>query len=322
MKLYINNDIQNQLSEQEKDNAYTIIKTSFKQIDEHHRNITIFLPEDFFSTSLLEGVTIRDWLNSQNNSLKNKVLSLVGKQRKWSKSDSNISNLFLIANQDDNDIVCENALGHCWHRKIITGDDAVCYSLDEVKWSADTITVEEKKDDGTSEHPAKIKNYKHDTIEPLSIAIHRLLNQIPSLNSWEETYEYLFGYCKHVFLCADSFSYMYSYPFSKSVSDQIIRLISILEFIETHSVDGVLDETGNEVYQQHFNKENADFSSERGIFKFKSVMSDGKKREQDNFPFHGKIEGHHDPIRIHFTWPRIKGLPINILYVGCKLTKK
>lgn len=319
MEFYINNDVKKMVIDKDSFNNQTSIL--LKEITYFEKNFknSVFIPEDFVDTKLHPQENLREWINRQSKTFKLKIVSMLPRLKKWSKYDDSMQDSYIYAGDNTDNLVNDNALGHCWKR-LQNHKEVFCYSIDSDTWYDENISIKELDDNQNIQFERNISNYNYINFEKLNNYCNDLLKD--NIESWSELETYAKNNFTLIHICEESFVSMFKYPFSKGVAAQIIRLLNVLQSIEHNTIEGKLNEEGSRIYQDHFNCNNADFSSEDGIFNFDVLLSNGNRSDNANFPFHGKIESHHDPIRMHFTWPKINSEPINIVYVGMKLTKK
>lgn len=127
---------------------------------------------------------------------------------------------------------------------------------------------------------------------------------------------------------ADAFDEMRRRPFCKGDADRIMELLGILDFLKRDiDSNGVWSVPGKSQYESSFIGDSAPFSdssdSEKNEFRERLTFRHPKISDADVFsPMHGKIKTQAGPIRMHFTWPPIKGQDLIVSYIGPKLTMR
>ncbi|ELB2790484.1 hypothetical protein O4H51_05175 [Aeromonas hydrophila] len=315
MYIFINDDLEKPMTIND-DNIsefHDFIKIIHIHIEKYKQK-SVHLDKYFYGKEIYDSIDVSDFISDfVNGAIKTMCYTTLA------KCDfidiSTLDGLILDTTNGKKDI-SSTIIGACYSHNL-NKNLSICYSIDKQTYNQDTFNI----------------YYGNDKYEILNFNVnnhgeiynrtdeHKKLIAHNSISSWTDTLNYCKEFCSAVFLCEKCMEPMYKYPFNKAVSNNIIRLIEILNEIECNTTNNTLTEYGNRIYQENFNQQNSNFSSEKGTFNFDVTLSNGEKAT-DNYPYHGKIESEHDPIRIHFTWPRKDDQPINILYIGTKLTKK
>lgn len=318
MYIFINDDLEQpmEINVENIGEFHIFIRVINKHIEKYNYK-SVYLEKSFFGKEIYDSVDVSDFINDYiNGAFKTICYTTLAK---CDFIDLSIVDGLILDTPDGGENISESIIGTC-HSNNLKNNYSICYSIDKKTYNQDTFNIIYNGNDKCEILNFNINN--HTGIYERAGEHKKNISQ-NAIASWTDTLSYCKEFYKEIFLCEECIEPMYKYPFSKPVSNNIIRLIGILHEIELNTIENNLTDHGNKIYQENFNQQNSNFSSEKGTFNFDVTLSNGRKTSRtDNYPYHGKIESEHDPIRIHFTWPRINGLPINILYIGTKLTKK
>ena len=147
------------------------------------------------------------------------------------------------------------------------------------------------------------------------------------ISSWHELSEFSKSRFDSLTFFEKSFGPLLKLPFSKSTSDRIIKLLTILDsLVQAYDANGNRTDEGHRIYSEFFIGERACFSdssdSEKRRFRKELKFSD-RTLQISGLPctWHGKIN-YTTPIRMHFSWPIQAQKPLYIAYVGPKKTMR
>lgn len=318
MYIFINDDLEQpmEINDGNISEFHAFIKVINIHIGKYNCN-SVHLEKNFIGKEIYDSIDVSDFINDYiNGAFKTICFTTLAK---CNFIDLSILDGLTLDTPHGNKDISESIIGACYSHNL-KDNYSICYSIDKNTYNQDAFNITYNGNDKRDILNFSFNN--HMEIYGRADEHKKLVTQ-NAITSWTDTLNYCKEFYTEIFLCEECIEPMYKYPFSKSVSNNIVRLIGILHEIELNTLENNLTEHGNKIYQENFNQKNSNFSSEKGTFNFDVTLSNGNKTSKDdNYPYHGKIESEHDPIRIHFTWPRINGLPINILYIGTKLTKK
>lgn len=144
--------------------------------------------------------------------------------------------------------------------------------------------------------------------------------------SWRDLEKTCASGFPHLQFSTDAFECLRGHPFVVSAADRILCLLEVLEKLKCcFDEDGERTHDGHHLYREHF-------TGARGLF---SDSSDTEKRDfQKELTFchptvkgkflyctwHGKVNS--PKLRIHFSWPVTSGVPLYVVYIGPKITKR
>lgn len=147
----------------------------------------------------------------------------------------------------------------------------------------------------------------------------------PHPKNWDEMFEYVTKRFGRLSIGSSSLRVLRRHPFSKSLCNNIIELLNVLDTLrQCADAAGALTEEGEKIRQKYFVGKLAWFTDE---------SSDNKKKFESDMTFpdpvntgqsitcfwHGKIQT--PQFRVHFEWP-ITGNTIKVPYIGPKISKK
>jgi hypothetical protein len=219
----------------------------------------------------------------------------------------------------DGTIVTDSAIGeaafcllHGLRREIV--------SVEPSNWLHNPITVTWRKSDDSQTAVDVSNHWSLDTVE-------KTLDRLPStFNSWRSLEEHSRRTHDKLTYADDAFAPLDGQPFAYGVAERLyIRLEVLNKMRGCFDSDGNRTAEGHRLYTEHFTGDKAWFSD----------SSDSEKREFTSdltFPhparpgqylfctWHGKVKT--PQFRIHFSWPIAADIPLYIVYVGEKITKR
>lgn len=148
----------------------------------------------------------------------------------------------------------------------------------------------------------------------------------PQIQSWEQLASVIQSRCNNLTFAADSFEPLCGHPFVNSASQRIVELLETLnKFKSCFDAQGQRTAEGQRIYQDHFAGKKAWFTdssdSEKNKFEANLTFKHPTKDTETLFcTWHGKVKT--PQFRIHFSWPVGANVPLYIVYVGPKRTKR
>ena len=148
----------------------------------------------------------------------------------------------------------------------------------------------------------------------------------PRIRSWKKLQDIaILRYSKLTFseTCFDG---LIGVPFVKRSADQILSLLDVLDRLATgFDHHGRWTVEARKTYQDYFTGDRAWFSdsSDTEKRKFRRALTFRDPTDPNSeviCGWHGKER--HSMLRLHFSWPIRQSIPVSIVYVGPKLTKK
>lgn len=132
--------------------------------------------------------------------------------------------------------------------------------------------------------------------------------------------------CTRLTFGGNAFGYLDGHPFAPGAAERIRVLLHTLnEFKGCFDAHGQRTAAGHRLYSEHFTGDKAWFSdssdAEKAEFEKEMRFPYPEDPTQDLFcTWHGKVKT--QQIRIHFSWPIRSDVPLYIMYVGPKITKR
>jgi hypothetical protein len=145
------------------------------------------------------------------------------------------------------------------------------------------------------------------------------LAELTPLKDWDGLHRWAKKECEDLIFSDDVIEPIKILPFSYSAAQQIQMLLLILDEIsKSHEPTGKLNQHGLELQIKHFTTSRGRFSDEtpNELFNFRHP----KTNEKIQCSWHGKVRLDVN-YRIHFQWPKPKGFPLWVAYIGPKLTR-
>lgn len=219
----------------------------------------------------------------------------------------------------DGQIVTDTAIGetsfNCLH-----GTEYQLVSLTPSSWELSPLSVWWRCASGNDQN-VEIEN--HTSWETLEKALR--LTPEPT-NSWEQlAHVSRLRFSKIVF-SSDSFDPLRGLPFSPGAAQAIMARMDVLDRMKyCFDENGERTPDGHRLYQEYFTGDKAWFSdsSETEINEFKTKLTfkhPDVKGENFLCAMHGKVKT--PQIRIHFSWPIRADVPLYVVYVGPKITRR
>ncbi|MCY4234627.1 MAG: hypothetical protein OXE59_12930 [Bacteroidetes bacterium] len=219
----------------------------------------------------------------------------------------------------DETIVTDSSVGEAAYQ-ILHGGDCGLITLAPSNWTYSPVHVTFRTVEPDNSELLTVKNWwvpqeLEDDLEKIRHP-HR---------SWRELAEFCTSRFDSLIFFEDSFDPLSSYPFSKPVSSNIEKLLSILDsLVKAHGSKGNRTSKGNRIYRDSFTGARSKFSdssdTEKRNFRKELTFSDPQLGIHELFcPWHGKIN-YKPPIRIHCSWPIQSGQSLYVVYIGPKLT--
>ena len=146
------------------------------------------------------------------------------------------------------------------------------------------------------------------------------------LVSWDDLREASGARFAALTFAEDCFVHLAGVPFSASAAARFLVLLSILDrFARAVDDTGTWDAETRRIVQDYFSGGRALFSdsaeSEKRNFKNELTFDVPGDPSNSLFcPWHGKVS--QMTLRLHFSWPKLAGKPLYIVYAGPKITKR
>lgn len=216
------------------------------------------------------------------------------------------------------EVVTDGTLGELAHR----GPDAPAAAVSvRPSWmDVDPLTVTRVDDVGTRVD-ITLRNH---TTEPTLRAW--LASCEPPMRSWLDLRSRALVACKSLVFGVDAFAPLERQPFHPGVADRLLERLRVLESLkQSFAPDGTLTPAGQALRQKHFVGEKAWFTdssdSEKTEFAGELTFPHPEISGQMLFcPWHGKVKT--PQMRIHYSDPIAASVPLYVVYVGPKITKR
>ena len=183
----------------------------------------------------------------------------------------------------------------------------------EVVWRREAENLEDRR--------AEVDNWRDaDALED------GLRDSTPPVRSWNALREASENRFENLTFAANCFEPLDGIPFAKSVADQFIVRLDILNRLAgAFDADGARTTDGQWIYQNHFTGDKALFSdssdTEKRQFRRELTFPHPDSSGKSLFcPWHGKVS--HMVLRLHFSWPIRAGERVYVVYAGPKITKR
>ena len=220
---------------------------------------------------------------------------------------------------EDESIVTNTAIGEVAFRNL-HGLQGELVTIDPSAWLRQPIRVRWISG-ATSEQTTDVINHW----TPATV-VRSLEAAPPRYDSWASLEEYVRGKYDSLTFSGNAFEPLAGHPYVPGAAERIdIRLGVLNELHGCFDNDGNRTAEGSHIYSKHFSHIKAWFTD----------SSDDEKREFESdltFPhpdrpgeylfctWHGKVKT--PQIRIHFSWPIAKDVPLYVVYIGPKITKR
>lgn len=202
----------------------------------------------------------------------------------------------------------------------IRGQDHRLASFTPSSWLRSPLSVTWTPDACESQLAAVMNHWAEDDLKQV------LDNASAVISSWEQ----LSAACRlrfgNLFFSDNCFEPLQGHPFVNGAADRIVELLDVLDrFKVCFDANGQRTALGQEIYQNHFTGDKAWFSDssdlEKNDFERKLTFLHPENRAATLFcSWHGKVKT--PQIRIHFSWPVSANIPLYVVYIGEKLTKR
>lgn len=132
--------------------------------------------------------------------------------------------------------------------------------------------------------------------------------------------------CNRLVFADDAFVPLAGHPFAPGAAERIQILLAVLNTLKGCFDDvGQRTAEGHRIYRDYFGHEKACFSdsseSEKSDFARVLLFPHPDRDGERLFcTWHGKIKS--PQLRIHFSWPIARDIPLYVVYVGPKITKR
>jgi len=219
---------------------------------------------------------------------------------------------------EDGEIVTDFACGEAAFCRA-SGLDREIVSVNPSRWLRSPITVRWRK---TSED-LKIEVVNHWTIETVEAS---LRNLPAAFNSWKSLEGCARRTCSLLSFSENAFSYLKGHPYVHGAAERLLIRLHVLNKMKScFDIEGNRTSEGHRLYSDHFTGEKAWFSdsSDGEKAEFQSELTFPHPAEASKFLFctwHGKVKT--PQLRIHFSWPIAVNIPLYVVYVGPKITKR
>jgi hypothetical protein len=223
-----------------------------------------------------------------------------------------------------NKVVTETGLAEAAFQKYL-GTMVGSVSLEPSDWLNTPILINWIRDNNNDE--ISIDNYW--SVEQLKSA----LDLYPKpIKSWDQLKKFVSNNFNNLTIAYDAFAPLNGHPFVSSASERLINIFNILNILKTcFDSNGTRTPKGHQLYGDFFTGKKGDggrgaiFSDssddEKAKFKKKLTFKHPEKPGESIFcPWHGKTSTRQ--LRVHFSWPIKSNIPLYIVYVGPKITKK
>jgi len=216
-------------------------------------------------------------------------------------------------------IVTDSAIGEVAFR-CLNGGDHRLVSLIPSSWECSSLVVWWRVGDG-DDHNVEICNYI------TSDVLESDLRSTPSrIETWGQLALVSQERFPHLTFALNAFEPFQGHPFVPGAAQRIIERLAVLERLKCcYDESGMRTAEGHRLYQDHFTGEKAWFTDssedEKNDFHSELTFKHPEKEGETLFcAWHGKVKT--PQLRIHFSWPLANDIPLYIVYVGPKITKR
>jgi len=146
------------------------------------------------------------------------------------------------------------------------------------------------------------------------------------ISSWDELETMARQRLDRLTFSTETFEPLRGFPFSSAGAARIGLLLETLDTLgRSFAPDGRWTDAGREIIEKHFTGERAWFSdssaTEKADFERGLTFPLPERPGETLFcPWHGKVNT--PLLRVHFSWPITADLPIYVLHVGQKITRR
>jgi hypothetical protein len=220
---------------------------------------------------------------------------------------------------DDERIVTDTAIGEVAYRNL-NGLLGELVTVDPSDWLRHPLRVRWVTGSSAERATDVTNHWTHESV------IKSLEAAPPTYDSWASFEEHARRKCVLLTFAENAFSPLRGRPYVPGAAEGIESRLTVLNTLYgSFDSKGNRTAEGNRIYVDYFGHKKAWFTD----------SSDGEKSEFESeltFPFpgrpgeylfctwHGKVKT--PQIRIHFSWPIAKDVPLYVVYVGPKITKR
>lgn len=216
-------------------------------------------------------------------------------------------------------IVTDTAIGEAAFR-CFNGGDHRLVSLTPSSWEFSPLSVWWRLDGGV-DRAAEITNY----ITTAALETD-LRSGPPIIETWEQLALISRDRFPHLTFALDAFGPFRGHPFVPGAARRIIERLDVLERLKCcFDASGIRTTEGHRLYQDYFTGDKAWFSDssdcEKNNFQAELTFKHPEREGETLFcTWHGKVKT--PQLRIHFSWPIRPEVPLYVVYVGHKITKR
>ncbi len=220
----------------------------------------------------------------------------------------------------NDEIVTDTAVGEAAYCHL-QGVERHLVSLTPSTWDLSPVKVKWHKSEDDFNTVA-IPNYLHP--DDLETSLECRLE----IASWDALTQVATTRCRHIQFAPNSFEALRRYPFHPRTAKNLLQRLKILDRLRnSFDAQGKRTSQGDQIIRDHFTGERALFSdssnTEKNEFRTALTFSHPDHGQEPLFcPWHGKVNHHQLPLRIHFSWPIQAVAPCYVVYVGPKLTRR
>lgn len=215
--------------------------------------------------------------------------------------------------------VTDTAVGEAAHSRL-HGIERGLVSFRPSNFVYDPVPVERVVADDNRER-VDLRNYW----EPVAVE-KCLAAAAPALDSWGALRQLSVSRFNGLRFAANAFEPARSQPFQQGPAERILARLDVLNRLtQCFDQSGSRNTDGHALYQQHFTGDKSWFSdssdAEKADFEKELTFPHPDVRGESLFcGWHGKIKS--PQFRIHFSWPVTAALPVYVVYIGPKITKR
>lgn len=217
------------------------------------------------------------------------------------------------------DLVTQSAIGEatvCRYQ----GRSEELVSFSPSRWNFTPVHATWVRDGGANDH-ISIPNHWE-----LPSVIRCLEANPQNIESWAALGTHVRRSFTQLIFAENAFQELEGHPFFPSAAERIRVLLHTLNRLKAcFGADGKRSTEGHTLYTDHFTGEKAWFSDssdaeKRDFEKEMTFLNPGNRNQYIFCPWHGKVKT--PQIRIHFTWPVRADIPLYIMYIGPKITRR
>jgi hypothetical protein len=151
------------------------------------------------------------------------------------------------------------------------------------------------------------------------------------IRSWEELKSISTARCTNLIFGQEAFEPLDGYPFAPSAAKRILVILEILHQFKVCFNSGQRTAEGHQIYRNYFTGQKGDGgrgalfsdSSDTEMEEFRREMTFAHPADSSKELFcsmHGKVQT--PQLRVHFSWPVQESVPLYVMYIGPKITKR